>query len=369
MGNGIRGRREAGKTTNGEEEEREKARSEARERLIEGLEIVGERPAREVTDGEVDAAVWAWEDWKAPDTHRLQIGFVRRAWPVIAPWVRHIFKASLRLGLYPDRLKASNAIPTFKHAKKDKTSPKSYRPVEQHAEALAKPLERLMADRLVYEAESLGLLREEQFDGLQGRSTQQAADVFIHKVQAQMDEGKIFSTLFFDLKGAFNGISHRVVIEELAALGFSRSTIAVRFGDYTIRSSERVKWVGIILDRKLMGREYIAARAASAARALNASISVMHSSWGMRPTLIRDLVRSTVLPCADYGVSSFLPFSPATFKPLDKIDKSVARCITGSFCTVSLAALEKEAAILPAQLRIEWETLHTIAYCSNPTKC
>jgi hypothetical protein len=110
--------------------------------------------------------------------------------------------------------------------KKDKTSPKAYRPVEQHAEALAKPLERLVANRISYEVETRGLLEEDQFGGRPGRSTQQAADAFIHRTRTQMDEGKIVSTLFFDLKGAFNGISHRIVARELAACGFARTTIA-----------------------------------------------------------------------------------------------------------------------------------------------
>ncbi|KAJ7182534.1 hypothetical protein C8R43DRAFT_865720, partial [Mycena crocata] len=128
----------------------------------------------EVTDNEVDAAIWAGDAWKAPDTHGVQMGFVRRGWPVIADRVREIFKSSVRLGCYPTRLKASNAIPTPKAGKKDKTSPKAYRPVEQHAEALAKPLERLVANRIIYDAEELKILDEDQFGARPGRSTQQA---------------------------------------------------------------------------------------------------------------------------------------------------------------------------------------------------
>ncbi|KAJ7016449.1 hypothetical protein C8F04DRAFT_932152, partial [Mycena alexandri] len=112
--------------------------------------------------------------WKAPDAHGIQMGFVRRGWPVLREWITHLFKASVNLGLCPTRLKASDALPTLKPAKKDKTSPKSYRPVEHHGEALAKPLERLVAKRISHEAETLGHLREEQFRGRPGRSTQQA---------------------------------------------------------------------------------------------------------------------------------------------------------------------------------------------------
>jgi hypothetical protein len=140
------------------------------------------------------------------------------------------------------------------------------------------------------------------------------------------------------------------------------SHASVRFGGNIISPSESVKWVGLWLDKGLSGRKHITSRAASAARVLNASIAVMHASWGLRPMLVRDLVRTTVLPCADYGVSSFLPLPPSSLKPLERLNKSVARCITGSFRTASQAALEKEAAILPASLRLERDALNTIAY-------
>ncbi|KAF8142184.1 hypothetical protein K438DRAFT_1423614, partial [Mycena galopus ATCC 62051] len=125
------------------------------------------------------------------------------------------------------------------------------------------------------------------------------------------------------------------------------SAFGVRFGNHTIMPSASVKWVGVILDKNLSGLDHIHARAVSASRALNATIAVMHRSWGMRPQLVRDLARATVLPCADYGVSLFLPLPESAFKPLDKVNKSVVRCITGSFRTASQAAMEKESAILP----------------------
>lgn len=40
----------------------------------------------------------------------------------------------------------------------------------------------------------------------------------------------------------------------------------------------------------------------------------------------------------------------------------MSRCIAGSFRTAGLAALEKEAALLPAQLRIGRDALNTVAY-------
>ncbi|KAJ7162462.1 hypothetical protein C8R46DRAFT_866957, partial [Mycena filopes] len=85
-----------------------------------------------------------------------------------------IFKASLVLGMKPTSFKANIANPIHKAGKKDKTLPKAWRPVENHEHVLAKLLERLVADRIGFEAESLGLLDADQYGGRPGHSTHQA---------------------------------------------------------------------------------------------------------------------------------------------------------------------------------------------------
>ncbi|KAJ7852277.1 hypothetical protein B0H13DRAFT_1904696 [Mycena leptocephala] len=67
-------------------EKEEEGRARARARVVAALEIVDERVQVEGTDAEVDAVIWSGGEWKASDSHGLQMGFVRRAWPVIAPW-------------------------------------------------------------------------------------------------------------------------------------------------------------------------------------------------------------------------------------------------------------------------------------------
>ncbi|KAJ7731688.1 hypothetical protein DFH07DRAFT_968681 [Mycena maculata] len=77
--------------------------------------------------------------------------------------------------------------------------------------------------------------------------------------------------------------------------------------------------------------------------------------------------RAVVFPRADYGVNSFFPLPAAVLKPLECVNKSIAHCITGGYRTAALAALEKEAAILPAPLRLESALLHRLAsYLSIP---
>ncbi|KAJ7704037.1 hypothetical protein B0H17DRAFT_1127061 [Mycena rosella] len=147
----------------------ETARVEKRAVLVEELVIEDKRALAVVTNEVVDVVVMSGEPWKAAD-------------PMDLPSI------SDSTPLYPTRLKRSNNILTHKASKKDKTSPKLYRPVEQHAEALAKPLERLRANRPTFDTESLGILHKDQFGGQPGCNTQQAADAYIHQARSQLDQ-------------------------------------------------------------------------------------------------------------------------------------------------------------------------------------
>ncbi|KAJ7735624.1 hypothetical protein DFH07DRAFT_987183, partial [Mycena maculata] len=100
-------------------------------------------------------------------------------------------------------------------------------------------------------------------------------------------------------------------------------------GAIVIQPSHTVKWIGVHPDSKLT----IKHRVESAARALSASLALTHAVWGLKPLMVRDLARSTVFPRADYG----------------------------GFRTAALAALEKEAAILPVSLRLESGLLQRLA--------
>ncbi|KAJ7896907.1 hypothetical protein B0H13DRAFT_2522226 [Mycena leptocephala] len=61
------------------------------------------------------------------------------------------------------------------------------------------------------------------------------------------------------------------------------------------------------------------------------------------------------------GLRCFLVLSPPTNRSQALGSSSAARCITGAYRTASLAALEKEAAMLPAGLRLELSLLNRLA--------
>ncbi|KAJ7106309.1 hypothetical protein C8R44DRAFT_745380 [Mycena epipterygia] len=89
-------------------------------------------------------------------------------------------------------------------------------------------------------------------------------------------------------------------------------------------------------------------------------MALTHAVWGLKPLMVRDLAHAVVLPRADYGISCFFPLPAAVLKPLERVNKCVAKCITGGYRTASLSALEKDAAILPVPLRLQRSLLRRL---------
>lgn len=127
------------------------------------------------------------------EVSRPQWDLIQRGYSRLRDWIRPIFKASVALGVKHTPLKFNIATPVHKAGKKDKTSPKTRRPVENFEHILAKPLERLIADRLSLEAELLGFLDAAQHGGRPSHSIQQAVDGYIHHVRTQLDAGNSVS--------------------------------------------------------------------------------------------------------------------------------------------------------------------------------
>ncbi|KAJ7081485.1 hypothetical protein C8R44DRAFT_593091, partial [Mycena epipterygia] len=131
----------------------------------ESVLIANERPLSPPTDSEIDSVIMSSPPWKAPDRYGVQMGHIQRGYPILRDWIQVIFKASVTLGTKPSPFKSNVATPVPKAGKKDKTSPKAWRPVENYEHILAKPLERLVADRISFDAEQLGFLEEAQYGG------------------------------------------------------------------------------------------------------------------------------------------------------------------------------------------------------------
>ncbi|KAJ7713088.1 hypothetical protein B0H14DRAFT_3523596, partial [Mycena olivaceomarginata] len=309
--------------------------------LAESIDIADEREFVPVTDAEVDSVIMSSAPWKAPDSAGIQMGHIQRGYSVTREWIRPIFKASVELGTKPTPLKSNLANPTHKAGKKDKTSTKAcdQRNVKH---MLGKALDRLIRDRVSYDAEALGFLDEAQHGGppataLNKRLTATSIGARIIAFPTRSLFGKAAlgysrptyagspPTFMCTEEGAAQGSALSVIV---FGLGINRllrllktvnvslswrygfvddtnfSTASkipiperhrtkqggraghvsdhyITFDGEHIYPSDSVKWLGVWLDPKLNGELHIKKRAGSAARALNAAMALTHESWGL----------------------------------------------------------------------------------------
>jgi hypothetical protein len=101
----------------------------------------------------------------------------------------------------------------------------------------------------------------------------------------------------------------------------------LRFGDTEITPSQSVKVLGVTLDTKLTIYEHISR---ATAKGFKACLS-LHAIKGVRPTQMKQLFRSCVLPIVDYAASAwFAPAKRGTVRlcyALGKVQRLGARAI------------------------------------------
>ena len=128
--------------------------------------------------------------------------------------IHHLFVQCLQQAYLPKEWRIHKIIPI--HKSKDISSVKNYRPISLLC-CISKVLERIVFDK-VYDHLSMSLSNS-QFGFLRGRSTVQQLLIFYDSVinavacKAQMD------VLYFDIKKAFDSVSHQTLLYKLSKFG------------------------------------------------------------------------------------------------------------------------------------------------------
>ena len=145
------------------------------------------------------------------------------------PMVKHILSTepegltslldrALQLGYHPTPWRQARVVMLKKPNKKDPTAPRSYRPITLE-ECLGKVLEKIVAKRLQYFSNTLGLLPDNQFGGRERASVTDAGASLIEDIQAAWAQGKVYSVLACDVQGFFDNVGHQHLKHTLQQLG------------------------------------------------------------------------------------------------------------------------------------------------------
>lgn len=166
------------------------------------------------TREEIEHAIWSNKSGKAPGLDGITAQMCRRAWMSIPDHLYSIFEQCRTECIFPDHWKSAKVVLLLKGEDKEKTNPRSYRPISL-LPVFGKTLERMMVRRLLRTVENR--MSEAQFGFTRGKCTEDA----LNAVQSAVDEATTRYVLgvFIDFKGAFDNLGWNNILVKLEEVG------------------------------------------------------------------------------------------------------------------------------------------------------
>ncbi|OXV05133.1 hypothetical protein Egran_07099 [Elaphomyces granulatus] len=184
----------------------------------------------ELEGAEVGRAIFSSSNKKAPGPDSIGFLLLQKTYRVIPAILNKAYKTLFTEGYHPSSWKEGIGIILPKAKKKDYSSPKSYRVIAL-LNCLGKVLEKLYATRLSFLANTSSLLHSSQLGGRKQRSAIDTALLLVHHIEQQRLSRKVASsaittTLFLDIKGAFDHVSRDKLLGVLERLSLPRALIS-----------------------------------------------------------------------------------------------------------------------------------------------
>ena len=162
---------------------------------------------------ELCAAVTRLRRGKCPGPDRVEVEVIQRSWGCLREELLKLCNGCLDLGVFPTRWKVGNIIAIPKGPDRDRSSPKSYRPICLLS-MVGKLLERLMAVRLAPLLLDHRLSSDRQYGFRPGKSTEDAIVKLREVVASKVEESYVLA-IALDISGAFDNVWWPNVLYEL----------------------------------------------------------------------------------------------------------------------------------------------------------
>ena len=159
-----------------------------------------------------------------------------------------IINNSIRLGIFPDALKASYVMPVYKS--NDKQDPNNYRPISI-LPSISKIFERHIANQLMTYLTQTNVLHKYQSGFRKNHSCQTALIRLLHDWYSEIDNGSLVGTVFLDLRKAFDLVDHQILLYKLKLHHFSNETLNI-FESYLNNRTQIVKVGNIKSDQRVI---------------------------------------------------------------------------------------------------------------------
>jgi ribonuclease HI len=122
-----------------------------------------------------------------------------------------------------------------------------------------------------------------------------------------------------------------------------------------------VKYLGIILDKKLYFKEHLKEKHEKALRIIWQCKRAIGLKWGLKPAIVKWLYTAVIRPTILYGAVIWWGAveTQAAQDALGRVQRLACLCITGAMSTTPTAALEVITGLLPLDLQVKAEAMKT----------
>ncbi|RFU23573.1 hypothetical protein B7463_g12765, partial [Scytalidium lignicola] len=172
----------------------------------------------EITEWEVTEALRHVPPDKAPGGDGIPNRVLKAVATELAPVLKSVFNASLRLGYCPEHFKKSVTVILRKPSKPDYSEPKAYRPIAL-MNTIGKVMDTILAKRMQYLAERYYMLPIQHAGGRKLASCEHAIHMFTERIHSIWRKKKVASLLLLDVSGAFDNVSHRRLLHNMRKRG------------------------------------------------------------------------------------------------------------------------------------------------------
>ncbi|EDO03846.1 hypothetical protein SS1G_06327 [Sclerotinia sclerotiorum 1980 UF-70] len=166
----------------------------------------------DLTESELLNACSAKIKGKTPGPDGITQDIIIQAYKAIPKAFFTLFSHLINLGYHPSCWKQATGAILKKPSKPDYSAPKAYRVIAL-LNCLGKISERILAQRLSYLAETTQLLHYSQMGGRQKKSAIDTAILLTTEIERNSRSKKKTSTLFLDVKGAFDHVSMNKLLD------------------------------------------------------------------------------------------------------------------------------------------------------------
>jgi ribonuclease HI len=178
-----------------------------------------------LTQGELENACSAKIKGKTPGPDSINHEIILHAYRAIPDVFFKLYSSLIDIGYHPLCWKQATGAILKKPGKPDYTIPKAYRVISL-LNCLGKVSERILAQRLGFLAETTNLLHPTQIGGRLRKSAIDAALLLTNKVEQNKRLKLKTTTLFLDVKGAFDHVAKNQLLAILKRLRLPPSLIA-----------------------------------------------------------------------------------------------------------------------------------------------